>query len=337
MLLPFLAVGLLFSMANIHAMINTLVSIGLGWPSWVFLIFVMAIVIGIGALLHRPLMRLNDRLSAQQSSGDHSEMAGHFLGAIGVIYAVLLAFVVVMAWQQFDHAEEISMQEQRDVVGLFDIVGAYKQNHRRDSVAIQSLLRRYALNMLGEGRQMLRGEPLCLDTGFGRETDPACQLDDSKWPYGTLPASRLNNDLVPVIRDKVMNLPRSTLADESVYKQSVVLLEDFVDLRDHRRHHYSEPMLSILWITLFIGGLIIVCLPYLGQGQRNSLRQSLRTLALCTMIGLIIGLTLVFDHPFTGGVATQGVKQWCTIWERFDLDLGVVRSPGCPFQPLNGR
>jgi len=310
-------------------LINALVSIGFGWPSWFLLLVVMAIVTGIGASLHPRLMRLNDKISSQESSDDHSEMAGHFLGAIGVIYAVLLAFVVVTAWQQFDHAEEISMQEQRDVVDLFDIVGAYKQKYPRESHAIRSLLRQYVLNMLDEARQMQRSETLCLETNFGNETDAACQPYEGKAPYGTLPASRVNNDLVLVIRDEVIGVRPSTLTDVSIYRQSLALFEDFVGARDHRRHHYGEPMPFILWMAFVLGGLVIVSLPYLGQGRRNPTRQRWRTLALCVMIGLIIGLTLIFDHPFRGSVATW--KQWCSTVKRFDLDLnpGVVHPYDC--------
>ncbi len=323
------------AMAQLRYMVlQPLLSEVLSWPSWVLIALITAVITLAGYCLHGPLMRRNEKAS----SPDHSEIAGHFLGVIGVIYAVLLAFVVVTAWQQFDHAEEISMQEQRDVADLFDLAGAY-QMHPAESSDIRSTLASYALGMIVEMKQMGRNEPLCAVGNFANEIDLDCQPDDGKGrPYGVLPASRLNDDLVTKLRIKIMSLRLTTGADQALYRQSLVLFEDFLGARDHRRHHYDEPMPFVLWLAFAIGGFITICLPYVGHGRRDRDRQLARTLALCLMIGLIIGLTFVFDHPFRGDGAVEGVAQWCSTAKRLNSEINPgVLSPGCAFDRSDWR
>ena len=53
------------------------------------------------------------------------EIEGHFLGVVGVIYAVLVAFVVVTAWQARDDAEAIALQEQHAIDEVFHMYEGY--------------------------------------------------------------------------------------------------------------------------------------------------------------------------------------------------------------------
>jgi hypothetical protein len=46
----------------------------------------------------------------------HNDVAGFI---IGVLYAVLLAFVVVVTWQNFDRAEQIATHEAEVVEALY--------------------------------------------------------------------------------------------------------------------------------------------------------------------------------------------------------------------------
>ena len=46
-------------------------------------------------------------------------MAGFILAVVGVVYAVLLAFVVVIVWQQFDSARADADREATIVLALY--------------------------------------------------------------------------------------------------------------------------------------------------------------------------------------------------------------------------
>jgi uncharacterized membrane protein YdcZ (DUF606 family) len=311
-----------FALAS--ALITALFSMKFDWPPMGLVVFVMFAAAGVGSALHLFLMKINQALSERVPSHDHSELAGHFYGVVGVIYAVVLAFVVVTAWQRSDHTEEVSMQEQHDAATLFDVVGAVAAKPVA-ALKAQQMLREYARHMLGEARQMERNQALCLEENFGNESASACKIRD-----GEIPASRFENDVVPAIQANVMALKPNKLREQSLYEQSITLFNDFVGDREHRRHHYAESAPAALWFAFAIGAFLLVALPYFGQGERNPIRQCLRNVVLCTMIGVIVGLAYVFDHPFRGNPTLR--DQWCATLSHFDqvLTPSVVHARACP-------
>jgi hypothetical protein len=93
----------------------------LSFPPWVVILSFMAAGGCVGFFLHFPF----DHLAVRRKPRSQSDMSGHFLGLVGVLYAVVLAFVVVTAWQERDHTEEVSMQEEAAAADLFDTVHAF--------------------------------------------------------------------------------------------------------------------------------------------------------------------------------------------------------------------
>ena len=45
------------------------------------------------------------------SEGEHNDVAGFIIAVVGVIYAVLLAFVVIVSWENFSQAESTVGQD----------------------------------------------------------------------------------------------------------------------------------------------------------------------------------------------------------------------------------
>ncbi|MFA5079969.1 MAG: hypothetical protein WC541_10865, partial [Dehalococcoidia bacterium] len=90
-------------------------------PTWVIALVMMSVAVGIaiGSVL---LVR---RLVDISKFKEHHDIAGPIFSTIGVIYAVILAFVLVIVWQDFDRAQNDAIQEanyfidiSRDVMGL---------------------------------------------------------------------------------------------------------------------------------------------------------------------------------------------------------------------------
>src|SRR5512137_2742132 len=90
-------------------------------PTWEIAVVMLAIAVGtaIGGVL---LVR--HRVDIKKFK-EHHDIAGPIFSTIGVIYAVMLAFVLVIVWQDFDRAQNNTVQEAnyfaaiyRDSVGL---------------------------------------------------------------------------------------------------------------------------------------------------------------------------------------------------------------------------
>ena len=191
---------------------------------------------------------------------------------VGVVYAVLLAFVVVIVWQQFDDARVDADREATAVVAVY-----------RDAAALDELgpdarpaLRRYAR----AGRRRRVGDDGRRSTRESRAVDDA--LNDAL-------------DDVPAIE------PR-TQAEIAFYTQAIGGLHDISELRRDRIEASGAELPIAMWGVLIIGAVISVAFTFLF-GVRSFLAQALMVASLAALIGIVLALILALDLPFTGGLS----------------------------------
>jgi Protein of unknown function (DUF4239) len=99
------------------------------------------LVIGGICLLSLGGLELVQRLVPADSRRRHNDVAGFIYAALGVIYAVLLALVVIAVWEEFQTASETVEQEANaaaDIFWLADRLPEPRGTH------IQELVRSYA-------------------------------------------------------------------------------------------------------------------------------------------------------------------------------------------------
>lgn len=264
-------------------------------------------------------------LAQSDSSAQRShEFASQFFGVVGVIYAVLVAFVVVTAWQARSYAEDLTIEEQHNVDYLFHLNEGYPS---KDARVIRILLRDYAVNTLAEWAQMAREEPLCRDIS---ESDVLC-LDY----VGAV--SRRANDLAHCVADLTISLPSATLdsydrkskpakstpapwANRTLYQQDLSSLEGISENRQERRARYNERTLQpILWQAFLLGALLLSGMSYFVPGQ-SARGKLVRTCALFGMVGMMTAIALVFDRPLAGTTQING-SGWTRLIRHFDHDL----------------
>ena len=85
------------------------------WTTWEQIVFVLVVFSGISVLglyLVRVLVPL-ERLKKNH------EVAGFTFGVIGAFYGLLLAFVIVAAWERFDRAEAEVQGEGVALISLY--------------------------------------------------------------------------------------------------------------------------------------------------------------------------------------------------------------------------
>src|SRR5215213_4661002 len=84
---------------------------------------------------------LVDRLVPAQSRRQHNDVAGFIYAALGVIYAVLLALVVIAVWESFQAADETVEQEAN---ALAEIAWLGNRLPEPEGSHLQELCRSYA-------------------------------------------------------------------------------------------------------------------------------------------------------------------------------------------------
>ena len=199
----------------------------------------------------------------------HNDVAGFVLAIVGVIYAVLLAFIAVAVWQSFGQAEDL-VQTEANLVG----------NLYRDTSALPEPAAATLRNDL-----FVYAETVVQD----------------EWPE--LSAGHIDDASGWQLLDRF----HTTLFGIRTENQALILLQAdmgqtlnrLYDARRGRFHVASATLPSILWWNLVGGAVILIGFTYLFGVPNLTMHVSMVAL-LGALIGLILALILVLNKPFQG-------------------------------------
>lgn len=231
------------------------------------LAFGVAVGLAIGGLL---LVRRSVALSTLER---HNDVAGFIIAVIGVLYAVLLAFVVVISWQNFDNASQLATSEAELVTGLYRDASAFQPQ----TAVIRRDLKTYAHSVVDdEFPAMSRHQ---------REDRRADSALDTVW------------------NDYRAFTPQNQ-TQEAFYADSIKRLNDLQGHREDRVEAAGSTLPGQLWWVLLAGGVITIGFTYFF-GVRSLGAQTLMVSALAGMISLTLFLILSLDLPFSGDLAVR--------------------------------
>jgi hypothetical protein len=246
-------------------------------------------VIGAICLAALAGLELVQRLVPATSRQRHNDVAGFIYAALGVIYAVLLALVVIAVWEEYEAASETVEQEAN---ALAEIAWLAHRLPEPEGSHLQELCRSYAEEVVHkEWPLMEQGEaPLMTRT---RETPTGWALIDE-------------------IRANLQEVEPRTAADEQLYAEGLDQVQRLADARRMRLVAAEEDVPAVLWVVLIFGGVAAIGFTYLF-GLENTWAHRLMVLTLATVIGLVLFTIGAMEHPFSGGARIST--------EAFDLVL----------------
>src|SRR5688500_6605353 len=203
----------------------------------------------------------------------HHEVAGFLIGIVGVVYAVLLAFVVIVVWERYDDAARGVTQEANEVGDLWQMAGGFGPEVRTE---VRASLVAYARAVIDtEFASMRREEP-------SREAEGAF--------------ARIWNAYHTAE-------PRSE-AEKALYGESLATLNLLSDARRTRLHEARDRMPGVIWAALVGGAVITIGFTFLFQLKSYAL-QLVMTVAVTALIALVLFLVMALNRPF-GGVLPLG-------------------------------
>jgi len=209
--------------------------------------------------------------TSQEVRNAHNDRAGFILAVIGVIYAVLLAFVAIGVWERFQRAEERSYEE----AGALAIV--YRDAESFPNAArLRRTLEAYVHEVIDdEWPQMRRGE---------RSGISQALLESADRQIRGLPAT---SPRLQQIQSQML-----AAADTALMDRQTRLTVDFIGIN------------GLLWAVLIAGAYITVGFTYLF-GFDRTIMQQLMIGGLSLMIGLVVFLTMALDYPYRGSIAVE--------------------------------
>ncbi len=259
-------------------------------PTWEVgsIIVVLAVVASwIGLFLFARFVNISIRAR-------HNDVAGFIIAIIGVVYAVLLAFIAVAAWASFDSANHIVQQEANLVGNLY-----------RDSVAVPDPAR----------RQMRHHLHKYLDHVIEQEW-PAQQAGKVD-PHGWLALQRLHRSIV--------GIDAQTLGQLAVESEMLRTLNELYNARRTRILAAEDGIPDTIWWILVLGGVTTVAFTYFFGMPSMGMHYAM-TGVLAASMALVMVLIIALDWPFRGQVSISP--------EAYEAVRATMHQPDAANDPL---
>jgi hypothetical protein len=198
----------------------------------------------------------------------NNEVAGFKFSVIGVLYAVLLAFVVIAVWEDYRNTETAVRNEVKAIVDLNQLSYALPEP---SASTVRSSLAYYVEDVRkSEWATMARG----------------------------LPSITAAHGLAH-LTEAIINIPAESRKDLALYQQALHLLSVIEDNRSERLDSADGSVPPILWLVLIAGAMVTLGYPAFF-GTSNLFAQTLMTATLAALVALALLPALLLDYPFTG-------------------------------------
>jgi hypothetical protein len=203
----------------------------------------------------------------------NNEVAGFKFAAIGVLYAVLLAFVVVIVWERFHDAERALVAEAGSAATLYRLSGGLDE---ASAAALRSRLTAYLESVL-------------------EEDWPAMAAGHSS-PATTRALSGLY--------EQPVHYRPADLHDADLQQELLRELDKLTEARRERLVMAEGTVPNAIWFVLFLGAVLTISFTFFF-GTQNVLTQSLMTGVLAALIFSAILVIIAIDRPYTGAVVVS--------------------------------
>jgi hypothetical protein len=236
------------------------------WQAAILIVVLPTLLAVTGPFVVRRFVRL-------EKLRTNNEVAGFKFATVGVLYAVLLAFVVVVVWQKFNDADNVASQEAGAAATIFRISADLPDEH---ATHLRAALGNY-LNTVtqDEFRTMERGEP-----------------------------SAKTRAALDALYAELLSFKASAPRDAVILGEVLRQLDLMTQTRRARLVASQGVVPGVLWGTLIIGAVGTLAFT-LFFGTVNVRAQAMMTGILSVLLFSGLLIVVSFDHPFSGSVRVK--------------------------------
>ncbi|MEO8512598.1 MAG: DUF4239 domain-containing protein [Ignavibacteria bacterium] len=196
------------------------------------------------------------------------EVGGFIFNAFGLIYAVLIAFVVFATWTEYDESNKNVDQEAIELSDIYHNSKALPEEYKKQ---VNPLLLNYINDVINDEWPMLEnGEP----------SQKASASFGKIWTFFT-------------------TLDRQQIKNEIAYQETLRHLNDASERRRTRIFDSRNNIPGIIWVVLLFGGSVTILYTYFFFAK-NIRHQFVMTSALTILNTLILYMIVMLDNPFRG-------------------------------------
>jgi hypothetical protein len=207
-----------------------------------------------------------------QKCKNHNDVAGFIFATMGVIYAVLIAFMVIVTWENFDKASDLTSKEANSLASLY-----------RDSTPFPEEVRNQIKNELKEY---------------------VTAIIEDEWPQMARNKSAKAQEAQEHLWQTYSKFNPKNDTQKIFLGESVSKLNEAGEFRRQRILNAREVIHPILYFVLIVGGFLTIAFT-LFFGTENFVPQIIMTSLLATMIALTLFTIIALDCPFTGDISIK--------------------------------
>lgn len=240
-------------------------------PTWFLALLIVSIFLGSAltglSFIHRRLHK-----SGAVNSIDNGTV-GWFFSGVSLLYGLLLGLLTVAAWGSYNQASIIASEEASATAVLYRDLAAYPDSTRD---ALRQQVRRYVTVIITQS-----------------------------WPdqrRGLLPDSE--TVVLNQFQKRLLSLRGLTNEQLVVHSETIRAYNRLVDLQRQRQEVLKGGVPGVLWLVVLLGAVATISFSYCFVVASYRL-HALLTGVLAGMIGLLVFLLVVLDHPYWGEISVS--------------------------------
>lgn len=208
----------------------------------------------------------------------HNDVAGFVFATLGVIYGVMLAFVVVAILEQYNAATQTAESESSNAYSLYRDLNLYP-NHEETTQALVAL-RAYSLSIVH---------------------DEYPNIKVMKWDEKYQPSLNTHKASIELWK-QVHQIAPQNLHEQSIYDHILKDINNMMEYRVQRRLSARTDLPKVVWGVVIAGGMIVIGFMALF-GHENLRVHLLITTLLAIVTSSVIYVIICLNFPFVGSVS----------------------------------
>ncbi len=227
-------------------------------------------VVGL-SLVSGAIVLLVQRFAPAERPEAHIEATGFVFAVVGVLYAIVVAFIVIAVWDTMNQARDDAYHEASSLTDVYWYAQTVPEPNRTE---IQRLCRDYTTTVIASEWPRMRAHQAVGPTGWS-------QLDQ--------------------LRDAVLRTAPQEDWDGSPYQRATDTIGQLYQFRQDRLTAATQGISPVVWLMLIGGGVLTIAFSYLFD-VAGTTTQAILVVGLTAMVVLLLFAVYQLEFPYSRGV-----------------------------------
>jgi len=239
-------------------------------PSWLFFLLMNLLVIGISL----GLLFLVRGVLHYEVRERHNQVNGYIFTTAGLLYGVLIAFVVIFLWQGFQKAVEDASREGSEALALYRDLSLYPDRGQVEGAKAALLV-------------------------FVRKV-----IEDEFPAMARMQLSPATRQAMNALWFNTQKIHPSNIREQVLFGEILGELNQLSKLRHERLDQMNSNLPTAIWLALIAGALISILFAVLLGAEKFWL-HTLLTCMLAVLMATSFFVVIELDYPFMGEISAK--------------------------------